>query len=133
MENRFSKYYKIAKYLISGGSAAFVTLLTSYICTSVLHIFYLISSVLAFLAGFCVSFVLQKFWTFSHKSLDQIHKQLGLYLLVGLINLLINVMLMYVFVSIFGIKYLIGQFLASGLIAIISYPVYKKFIFKQSQ
>ncbi len=132
MGTRFSKYYKIFKYLVSGGSAAFVTLLASYIFTSILHIHYLVSSVFAFLAGFAVSFILQKFWTFSHKSLDQIHRQLGLYLLVGLINLCINALLMYIFVGIFHIWYLFGQFLASGLIAIMSYPVYKKFIFKQT-
>ena len=131
-EEKMARYYKLLRYLISGGSAAFVTLLTSYICNSIFHIQYLVSGLIAFLAGFGVSFVLQKFWTFSHKSMDQIHKQLGLYLLVGLMNLAVNEFLLFIFVGTFHMPSLLGQFLASGLIAIASYPIYKRFIFKQN-
>ncbi|MCC2630659.1 MAG: GtrA-like protein [Candidatus Paceibacter sp.] len=131
MAIQFSKYYKILRYLIAGGSAAFVTLSVSFICTSLLHIWYLLSSVIAFCAGFVVSFILQKFWTFSHRSTEKIHHELALYLMVGLINLAINASLMYIFVDIFHIWYLLGQFIATGLIAIFSFPIYQIFIFKQ--
>jgi putative flippase GtrA len=131
METKLAKYYKIARYIISGGSAAFVTLSVFYICNSIFHIWYLLASIIAFIAGFCVSFTLQKFWTFSHRSLERVHHEIALYFVVGLINLAINSGLIFIFVDFFHVRPLVGQFLASALIALTSYPIYRIFIFKQ--
>jgi putative flippase GtrA len=131
METKYAKYFKILRYIISGGSAAFVTLSIFYICNSVLHIWYLYASIIAFIAGFCVSFTLQKFWTFRHRSLDRVHHELLWYFVVGLINLAINSGLIFMFVDHFHVWPLAGQFLASACIALFSYPIYKIFIFKQ--
>ncbi len=125
-----AQFYKIIRYVISGGSAAAVTIGTLYICTSKLHIWYLYSSVIAYCFGVCVSFTLQKFWTFSHHSLENIHNEMVLYFLIMIVNLGVNSLLIYFFVDVLKIQYLIAGLLAAGLIAIFSFPVYKKFVFK---
>jgi putative flippase GtrA len=125
------RFFKLIRYLISGGTAAAVTLSVSFICTSLLKIHYLTSSVIAFSLGLCVSFVLQKFWTFTHHSLHRVKEEAGMYLLVGLFNLCINALLMFFFVEKMHLWYLLGQFLAAGLIAIESYYIYKIVVFKQ--
>lgn len=124
------RYEQIVKYIISGGTAAAVDIGFLVLFKEVFGWWYLTSAMLAFLLAFGVSFCLQKFWTFKDHSTDNMHVQLSVYLLIGLVNLLLNALLMYVFVDIIGIWYVAAQVLTGGLIALMSFFVYKKFIFK---
>jgi len=129
MFNLLQKYKQIIKYLIVGGTAALVDLVLLYILTDILGIWYLTSASLAFIVAFFVSFFLQKFWTFRDTDKEKMYKQLGIYLAVALINLLINAGLMYILVDGFKAWYILAQIIASGLIAIESYFIYNFFIF----
>ncbi|MFH1583345.1 MAG: glycosyltransferase [Candidatus Falkowbacteria bacterium] len=123
------KYKQIIKYLIAGGTAAFVDLALLYILTDILGVWYLISACLAFAVAFFVSFFLQKFWTFRDADKEAMYKQMQVYLAVALANLTLNAVLMYVLVDGFKIWYMLAQVIVSGLIACESYFVYKIFIF----
>ena len=127
-----TKIIKTAKYIISGGTAAVVNLAFLAIFVDVFKINYLISAILSFLIAFSISFTLQKFWTFQDKSIEDVHKQTTIYFIVSSINLGVNTLLMYIFVDHFHIQYFFRQILASGLIAISSYFIYSRFIFKNS-
>lgn len=120
---------KLAKFIISGGTAAVTNLSVVYIFTDILHVFYLVSSGVAFAASFSVSFMLQKFWTFSNPSLEVVHKQLGIALLVASGNLVLNTFLMYCFVEYVGFHYLFAQIATSGVIALETFFVYQHVIF----
>jgi putative flippase GtrA len=125
------KYHKVVRYLISGGTAAATDLVLLYIFTSILHIWYLISAILAFIIAFVVSFILQKFWTFTDRSTERWRSQATIYFIITSTNLGLNTLLMYVFVDYFHIHYMISQFIVSGLIAIESYFIYQIFVFKK--
>jgi len=129
MINLLLKYKQIIKYLIAGGTAAFVDLGLLYFITDILGVWYLLSACLAFVVAFFVSFFLQKFWTFRDADKKAIYKQMGVYLGVALANLTLNAVLMYIFVDGFKIWYMLAQVIVSGLIACESYFVYKIFIF----
>ena len=90
------------------------------------HLWHLVSFVFAFF----VSFVLHKFWTFGDRSQEGMHMQMGAYLFVAVVNLSLNTLLVYLFVEQTGLHYIIAQILASALIAIESFFVYQRFIFK---
>lgn len=128
----WTKYHQIMKYIISGGTAAVVTIGSIYIFTDIFHIWYLVSGVFAFIAGFIVSFILQKFWTFADHSTDNVHIQAGMYLLVALINLAWNTFLLWLFVDIFHFWYILGQIFAGAIVALSSFFIYKRFIFKKT-
>jgi putative flippase GtrA len=125
------KYKIYIKYIISGGTAAFVDLVLLYILTDIFGIWYLASASLAFLVAFFVSFYLQKFWTFRDSSRDRMYQQMSIYMAVGLTNVGINAGGMYVLVDILGIMYIIAQIIMGGLIAIGSFLMYKFVIFKK--
>jgi len=133
MLNLLLKYKQIIKYLIAGSTAAFTDLALLYIFTDILGIWYLISTSLAFIIAFFVSFFLQKFWTFRDSDKEIMYKQMGIYLAVTLANFMINVAMMYIFVDGFKIWYMLAQFIISGLIAFESYFVYKTFIFNKNK
>jgi putative flippase GtrA len=122
---------KIFRFLISGGAAAGTNLFILYAVTEWFGIWYLLSSVIAFIIAFFVSFVLQKYWTFKDHSTDMIHRQMVIYFAYALLGVLVNTLFVYIFVEIFGIHYFVAQFISSGLIAIANFFVYRFFIFKE--
>jgi len=127
------KYKVYIKYLISGGTAATTDLALIFLFTSVFGIWYLLSAVIAFVFAFGVSFVLQKFWTFRNNEMEQIKKQLAMYLSLSLFNLIINTGAMYVLVDIIGWHYFISQIIIAASIAIFSFFVYNLVIFKKEK
>ena len=80
LDERYPAQMRFLRFLISGGTAAVVDLLFLYVLTDGIHMWYLLSSVLAFLAAFSVSFTLQKRWTFRDRSNDRLHVQAPVYL-----------------------------------------------------
>ncbi len=126
-------HWRLVRYLFSGTTAALVLLGVLHFLVSTLGIQYLFASGLAFTIAFCVSFILQKFFTFKDHKIERIHTQAGLYLIVFVCNIICNTALMYFMVDKFGIPYLVAQVLTGGIIALWSYFLYRYFIFKPSQ
>lgn len=124
------KLFKIIKYVISGGTAAVIDLFFLYFFVEHSSMTYLSAAVIAFLIAFCASFTLQKFWTFKDSSVEKVHKQATVYLIVSLANLGLNTFLIYVFVEYSHLHYFISQILAGALLAVSSFFVYSFFIFK---
>lgn len=123
---------KLARYIISGGTAATINLSTLFLLVHFLHIYYLAASVASFSTALVVSFLMQKFWTFQNAETTGMHFQFARYILTTVtVNLGINTGLMYLFVSILGIWYLAAQVLAGIILAVFSYFIYQMFVFKQ--
>ncbi|MES3031011.1 MAG: GtrA family protein [Patescibacteria group bacterium] len=132
LDARSPKLARIIRYLIAGGTSTFTDLALLYIFTEFFHIWYLTSAILAFILAFFVSFFLQKYWTFQDASNDGVHGQMALYLFIALCNLGLNTFLMYLLVHFLGFHYMVAQFVVAGLIAIMSFFIYKKFVFKNN-
>lgn len=123
-------YSRLLRYLIAGVTGTVVNVALLYVFTDVFHIWYLLSAVLSFSLSVLVSFVLQKFWTFQDPSKESVHHQVMYYAAVSLTNLALNTAILYGLVDFFHVHYLVGQVIASGIIACESYVVYH-YIFKR--
>mgnify|MGYP003394728403 CR=1 FL=1 len=134
MLNTFSalirKHHQLFKFIIAGGTAFAVNIMALYSLTDLVHVYYLVSTVLAFMIAFCVSFILQKFWTFRDHSRDRMHIQLSLYLGMQGINLCLNAALMYVFVEYLHVWYILSQAIIAIGLAVMSFFINRRFIFK---
>ncbi|MCX6719201.1 MAG: GtrA family protein [Candidatus Taylorbacteria bacterium] len=131
INERHPKKTKIVRYIISGGTAAAVDLVLLYILTDLIGIWYITSSILAYLVAFMVSFTLQKFWTFRDHSRNNIHSQAVIYFIVTSLNLGLNTLGIFAFVHYLSFHYLIAQIVVSVIIAMESYYVYH-FIFNET-
>ena len=127
------KIRKIARYIISGGSAAVVNILTLYVFTEFFHVWYLFSSVIAVCSAWAVSFVLQKFWTFQNFHLHRAHVQALFHAALSLFGVLMNTVLLYIFVEYFHLWYNAGQIIAGVLLACMNYFVFKHYIFPSDE
>lgn len=117
------------RYLFSGGTAAMVNLGLLYLLTDIMGLYYLLSGILAFSCGVIVSFIMQKSWTFQDRSTEETYKKFVLYVVIAIINLAVNTSLLFLFTDIFNLYYMISQFLASGIVAVWSYFIYRKMFF----
>ncbi|MCF7820458.1 MAG: GtrA family protein [Candidatus Pacebacteria bacterium] len=117
------------KYITAGASATLVHVLVVFLLFDVFNWTIFISTSLAFVLAFSVSFSLQKFWTFRNLKKKYL-TQLLAYFVLNLFNFFINGFLMVVFVEYWGIFYLLSQIIVSLIIAVNSFLVYKFVIFK---
>lgn len=136
MINKIQNIYKIAnqnhpskmkvfRYLISGGTATFTNLLFLFIFANLIGIWYLTSEIMAYIISYVVSFSMQKYWTFNDSSKDRIASQAIIYSIVTTINLGINAGILYLLVEYANLNHMFGQLLASAIIAVESFFIYK--------
>jgi dolichol-phosphate mannosyltransferase len=122
---------KLVRFVISGGAATLTNLGILYVLTNLFHVWYLLSSVAAFIISFFVSFALQKFWTWKDHATESLHRQAGAYFAVTLTGLGLNTLFMYLLVDKAGLQYLVAQIIASAVIAVFNFFMYQKFVFNK--
>jgi len=123
-------FTRLVRFVISGGTATAVNLGALFLLTHVFGLWYLTSSVIAFMVAFFVSFSLQKFWTFEDASRARLRSQAAIYLIVILIGLAINTTLLYVLVEMAHLHYLVAQLISGVFIAVMNYFSYKHLVFR---
>ncbi len=121
----------VVKFIMSGFIATAVDLAVLYACHGLLGINVIVSTTVAYILSFWVSFYLQKFWTFNNQNRQGMYKQVGLYSIIAFINLNLNGYLMHLGVNNFHIYYLFSQVAVSLLIGVESYLIYKFVIFRK--
>ncbi len=129
--NQAKKNKKYIKYVISGVIAALTQIALLFIFTEFFKIWYIISTSMAFVVAFFVSFYLQKFWTFRDNSKDKMYKQMSVYFTVAVTNLFINAGAMYMLVEKYNLWYILAQFIIGFFIAFENYIIYNFLIFKK--
>ncbi|MDP3735697.1 MAG: GtrA family protein [bacterium] len=115
------------RYLISGGTALAVNLGLLAFFIEIFGLWYLLAAVLAFTVALCVSFALQKFFTFADhaRTTGVLTRQFSIYTTIALINVALNTILMYLLVERLVLHYLVSQVVASGTIALYSFFIYR--------
>lgn len=127
--NNVFRYRQIVKFLISGGTSTSVDIFVFTALTYWVGLWYIASSISSFIIAFCISFGLQKFWTFRDKNTEKIMTQTYLYFIVAIVNLGINTLLIYIFVDYIHIHKFISKVIANIIIAAESFFIYRYFIF----
>ncbi len=129
----FSDRRLMFRYLIAGSFGALVNMVSMYIFTSMLYVWYIASAVFAFLISLLVTFFLQKMWTFGDKKLEVAHarRQAGFYVLSSTSFLVLNILMLYTLVDSLKIGYLFAQFLSLGTVACGSFLFNKIITFRK--
>lgn len=117
---------QVVRYILSGGSGAVVNIATLFVLTHFFGVWYLASSVIAFVTSFFVSFSLQRMWTFNQRTIDGLARHTSLYLFVTVGNTFLNTALVFTLVEYMSVWYIAAQIIAGIVIASISFFVYRK-------
>jgi putative flippase GtrA len=121
---------EIGKFILVGGSIAVLHLLFVYFLTSVIGWWYLTSTIVSYSIALVLNFVLQKFFVRKNNDTSVMGPQFIYFTLLSLTNLGLNVLAMYIFVSLFLWPYLLAQALIVGSLAAATFFINRTFIFR---
>lgn len=121
----------LLRYFICGVTSAATNIIAIYIFTDALGIWYLYSSVIAFLISLVISFVLQKFVVFKDINIDKIHHQFSRFFIVAALGVLTNTFFVYLCTDVLGIWYILSQLIAGFFVMIQNFSLYRFFIFNK--
>lgn len=117
--------------MLAGGTAALSNLVLFYIFLNWFNIWYLVASIASFILSVVVGFYMQKYLTFKDADKSETLRQAGIFFLVSMINLGINVLLMLLFVEVFKIDKILSKVFTLAILACWNYFVYEKFVFNK--
>lgn len=128
----YKKYQEIINYLIAGGLTVLVTILSYAFFTKILHIYYIVSNVLAWIIAVIFAYVVNRRFVFQSKSSKSAKvKEIRNFFIFRLLSLLIDTILMYLLVDIFRINDLISKMIVQIVVIVLNYIFSKFFIFKE--
>jgi putative flippase GtrA len=116
---------QVARFFVSGSIGAGINIGMLYLLTEFGHLWYLGASLVAVTSSLVVSFILQKYWAFRSSETSSISHEVPMFALVAISNLFLNTLLLYLFVEHLHIWYVGAQAVASLLIAMESFVLYR--------
>ncbi len=125
----FDDWYLVGRYITVGVFAVVFDITLLYVLTEIVGMWYLSAAVLAFIATFFVAFTLQKHWTFRDSAGGYVRQGTS-YFLIGVMNLGLNAVSLYIAVDILGLWYLGAQLVIMGFLAFVSFLANRHITFK---
>lgn len=123
-------------YFFVGGVAAIVEWVMFFVFANVLNVHYFVSTVIAFVFSTTANWILGRITTFKDNTSykDKKVKEAVLIFVVSAIGLVFNLILMYLFVTVFGFNGKIGstcsKIAATGIVFIWNFLIRKLVIYK---
>lgn len=124
---------EFSRYLGVGG-LAFVTdfsLLAGL--TSLLNMNYLLATLLAFLAGSWVNYILSICWVFKHRALTNQYTEFSIFVLVGVLTLCLSMVCMSFLVQWLGIHLLMAKCITTSLTLVTNFAGRRILLFRQPE
>ncbi|MBM3272855.1 glycosyltransferase [Candidatus Kaiserbacteria bacterium] len=125
----WSRLTELVRYLVAGGSSLVVSVGLYAVLVYAFGMWYVTASVVSFIAGFIVSFVLQKFFAFRDQQGPGQGEQVGAYLALLVFNVAANAAMLSFFVGYIGMDRMLGLLWANFLVAVWNFFIYEKLIF----
>jgi putative flippase GtrA len=122
---------RIVEYMVSGGAFFWSGYATFFLLDKGLGLSLLFSTSLAYLVGWTVNFILQRFWVFNNPKLAKHELQVtGRYIFISAVNIPINFLIIDSLNAI-GITPYIGQFASAGFFTVWNYLWYRFYVFPE--
>lgn len=107
---------QLFRYTIVGGVSFLVDYALLFTLTEYLHLHYLLSATISFVAGLVVNYLISTSWIFRHSKLKSRSSEFMIYGVIGVIGLLLNNLLLYVFTDWMGIHYMFSKLITAVLV-----------------
>ena len=111
-----SLYIQLFRYIIVGGVSFLVDYALLFTLTEYLHLYYLLSATISFVAGLVVNYFISTNWIFRHSKLKSRSAEFIIYGIIGVIGLLLNNLLLYVFTDWMCIHYMFSKLITAVLV-----------------
>jgi dolichol-phosphate mannosyltransferase len=123
---------RIIKFALVGLSGILVNMGFLYLLSELLHIYYLIASIIAIEISIISNFFLNDLWTWSDRKKKKLFNRLYQYhISVGLTAIFVNWLLLFILTEVFGIYYLISNLIGIGCGTLFNYILNDVWTFKK--
>lgn len=113
---------KFIKFAIASGIATLADIFILWLLTSIIGIFYLLSTAIAFIFGSSINYSINCIWTFKGTKTNKFRGFLS-FILIGAGGLVLTLLLMAFFVEILSINYIIARILSAFLVLLWNYTL----------
>ncbi len=121
---------RFMKFGIASGIATIFDLFLLWVLVEFVGLFYLLSAVVGFLAGSCLNYGINRAWVFRGSSVGKI-KGLFSFVVIGAVGLVWTILLMALFVEVFGIHYLIARIISAFFVLVWNYVMNSAVTFRR--
>ena len=126
----YKKNKEIVNYLIFGGLTTLVSFIVYFVCRKLFHIAYMVSKTIAWIISVLFAYITNRKFVFENKSKD-IFVEVYQFYKYRILSLGIELLLMYVFVEIFGINDVVAYVPVTFIVIVLNYFFSKLFVFKK--
>lgn len=126
-------YYSILMYLIMGSITTLINVVTFYIFNSTLGLNYTVANIIAWIFAVLFAYISNKLYVFEskHNSFAELFQEISSFLGFRVLSLFMDLVVMFVCISVVHINPLISKVLANIVVLIANYIFSKLFIFKK--
>lgn len=130
---KLSKWIKknqlILRFYASGLIAGAIGFIFLFILKEFIGYWYIKASALADIVIYTTGFLIKKFWVFKKKTLKTLLREIPLFIFISGIFFLLDISLMYFFVSFLEIHYMVAKGINAIILSVISYLLNKNITF----
>lgn len=126
LENKLFK--QIIKFGIIGGIAFLIDYALLYICTDIIGIHYLLSSIISFTVSVIFNYILSIKWVFEVDERTDPKRNFLMFIIFSVIGLGINEVIMYVGVTMWHIYYMLTKIISTIIVMIYNFITRKIFL-----
>lgn len=126
----YNRYRQLLQYIIVGGTAFTVDLVSLYVLAEFLKIHYLISAAISFVIATGVNYILCVRWIFEGGKHSALNEILLIFIVSG-IGLLLNELIIYFLVEFILIWYITAKLIAAGTVIFWNYSARKYYVFSK--
>lgn len=127
--NLYKKYKEIINYGIFGVLTTLVNIISYFVLAKIFGIQYLISNIIAIVLSILFAYITNRIFVFESKN-KNILKELILFFYYRLISSIIDMSIMYIFVSVLKFDDMIIKIVSNIIVILLNYVFSKLFIFK---
>ena len=126
-DNWFAQMFR---YAIVGGVSFVVDYGLLCLLTELLGLHYLLSATVSFTAGLVVNYLISIKWVFSKSKLNSRAAEFVVYGIIGVVGLLFNNLLLYLFTDHLHLHYMLSKLVAAAIVLVWNFIGRKIILFK---
>lgn len=122
-----------SKYVVVGIFFSFINVFLLWFVTSIFGVYYIYSSIFAFIISNTGNFMVNKVWTFNERFNHFLFRKYYKFFIINLFTLVLSLLLLILFTEGFNIYYVISQLLALIPVNVLRFWLNKNFTFGHYQ
>lgn len=117
------------RYTCAGGIAFAIDFVVLWILTHFFNVFYLLSASFSFILGLIIVYLLSVKWVFLQRNILRIEMEFILFCLIGVVGLILNVLIMWIFTDKLSIHYLVSRIISAVIVFLYNFLARKILLF----